>query len=156
MPPNVVVIGVGNEYRTDDGVGPAVVERLRGRVPPWVTLDVIDGEPTDLIDAWTGPDLAVVVDAVVCDPARPGRIHRADALPPGAAAASSHGLGIPEAVGLAQILGRLPRRLVVYAVEIADSGYGCRLSPPVAASVVDVARAVLDEIAAAPIAADAS
>jgi hypothetical protein len=29
----VVVIGVGNEFRRDDGAGLAVIERLRGLVP---------------------------------------------------------------------------------------------------------------------------
>jgi hydrogenase maturation protease len=149
MPQNVLVIGVGNEYRADDGLGPAVIGFLHGRVPAEVTLSVTDGEPTELIDAWADRDLAVVVDAVVCDPARPGRIHREDTLPRGAAAASTHGLGIPDAVRLAQALGRLPRRMVVYAVEIAESGYGSYLSPAVAAAVADVASAVLGEIGAA-------
>jgi Ni,Fe-hydrogenase maturation factor len=33
-----VVIGVGNEFRRDDGTGPAVIGRLRDRVPPGVEL----------------------------------------------------------------------------------------------------------------------
>ena len=41
--PPVVVIGVGNPMRGDDGVGPAVVEEL-GRVPAVVELVVCDGE----------------------------------------------------------------------------------------------------------------
>jgi len=28
-----VVIGIGNEFRRDDGTGPAVIGQLRGRVP---------------------------------------------------------------------------------------------------------------------------
>ena len=57
-----VVIGIGNEFRRDDGAGSAVIGQLRGRVP-CVRLVVTDGEPTRLIDAWTGAALAVVVDA---------------------------------------------------------------------------------------------
>ena len=72
----VVVIGVGNEFRRDDGAGPAVVTSLRGQVPPGVDLVLTDGEPTRLIEAWTGAALAVVVDAVRADPPRPGRVHR--------------------------------------------------------------------------------
>ena len=60
----VVVIGVGNEFRRDDGAGPAVVARLRDLAPPGVRLVITDGEPTRLIDAWAGAALAVVVDAV--------------------------------------------------------------------------------------------
>ncbi|MGH3405779.1 MAG: hypothetical protein ACRDRJ_25285, partial [Streptosporangiaceae bacterium] len=41
-------------------------------VPPGVELVVTDGEPTRLIEAWTGAALAVVVDAVRVQPPRPG------------------------------------------------------------------------------------
>ena len=91
----VVVIGVGNEFRRDDGAGPAVVGRLRDLVPPGVELVITDGEPTRLVEAWTGAALAVVVDAVRAQPPQPGRVHRFVVDRPGggtARAASSHGL----------------------------------------------------------------
>ena len=72
----VVVIGVGNDFRRDDGAGPAVVARLRDLVPPGIRLVVTDGEPTRLIEAWTGAALAVVVDAVRAEPPHPGQVHR--------------------------------------------------------------------------------
>lgn len=142
---SVAVIGVGNPYRCDDGVGPAVVERLDGQVPDGVTLIVTDGEPTELLEAWTGAELAIVVDAVLCERPVPGRVHRTDVPPPGPVA-STHGLGIPEAIRLAEVLDRAPRRLVVYAVEAADLGFGDSLSPDVAAAVPGVVRAVLGEL----------
>ncbi len=71
-----MVIGVGNEFRRDDGAGPAVLARLRGRVPGGVELLVSDGEPARLIEAWAGAALAVIVDAVRAEPAVPGRLHR--------------------------------------------------------------------------------
>ena len=66
----VVVIGIGNEFRRDDGIGPATVARLRGQAPAAVQLLVSDGEPAGLIEAWSGADLAVVVDAVRAEPGR--------------------------------------------------------------------------------------
>jgi len=72
----VVVIGVGNEFRRDDGAGPAVIGQLRDLVPSGVRLVITDGEPTRLIEAWTGAVLAVVVDAVRAEPSHPGRVHR--------------------------------------------------------------------------------
>ena len=38
---HVVVIGVGNEFRRDDGAGPAVIRRLCGRVPGHVELSAL-------------------------------------------------------------------------------------------------------------------
>ena len=147
----VVVIGVGNEFRRDDGAGPAVVERLRGLVPSGVGLVITDGEPIRLIEAWTGAALVVVVDAVRAQPPRPGRVHRFVVDRPGAGAtrtASSHGFGLDDAIGLAVALDRMPGRLIVHAIEAADLTQGTGLTPPVAEAVVVVAAAILDDIAA--------
>jgi hydrogenase maturation protease len=145
----VVVVGVGNEFRRDDGAGPAVVTSLRGRVPPGLELVLTDGEPTRLIEAWTGAALAVVVDAVRADPPSPGRVHRfvLDRPMAGPArTASSHGFGLDDAIRLALALDRMPGRLVVHAIEAADLSHGTGLTPLVAAAVGDVARAVLSDI----------
>lgn len=142
-----VVIGIGNPYRCDDGIGPAAVAALEKLQPP---ADVIaaDGEPAALLEAWTGRELAVVIDAVRCEPSTPGRIWRsADAdLGGPAAAASSHALGIPEALRLGQVLDRVPGRLVVYAVEAARLDLGEGLSPEVSAALPQLVQAVLAEL----------
>jgi hydrogenase maturation protease len=147
----VVVIGVGNEFRRDDGAGPAVIGALRDRVPSEVELVITDGEPTRLIEAWTGAALAVVVDAVRAQPPHPGRVHRFVVDRPGAGAGrpdSSHGFGLDDAIALAAALDRMPGRLIVHAIEAADLTQGTGLTPAVAASVGIVAAAILDDIAA--------
>jgi hydrogenase maturation protease len=144
-----VVIGIGNEFRRDDGAGPAVVGRLRGLAPPGVELVITDGEPTRLIEAWTGAALAVVVDAVRAQPPHPGRVHRfvVDRPGPGAArTASSHGFGLDDAIALALALDRMPGRLIVHAIEAADLAQGPGLTPAVAAAVDPVTAAILDDI----------
>ncbi|MEV5976662.1 hydrogenase maturation protease [Streptomyces sp. NPDC052114] len=150
----IAVIGVGNEFRRDDGVGRAVIARLRARaagrpLPPGTVLATCDGDPARLIGLWEGADLAVVVDAAHAHPARPGHVHRlsldADRpLPP--PTTSSHGLGLGEALELARVLGRLPGRLIVYAVEGADDALGTDLSPAVAQVVAPLAEDVESEI----------
>lgn len=150
-PAGVVVIGVGNEFRRDDGIGPRVLEALRAAVPPWVRLVASDGEPVRLIEAWAGADLAIVVDAVLAgEPGAPGRTHRLvvdqAAGTQAASAVSSHGLGLGDAVGLAEALGMLPRRLVLHAVEVADCGYGVGLTPAVANAAQRLADAVLADL----------
>jgi hydrogenase maturation protease len=141
-----VVIGVGNDYRRDDGIGPAVAERIRRLDLPDVQVVTTDGEPTRVLDAWTGADLAVVIDAaVVADPI-PGRSHRLTMVPDGGPANSSHGLGVPEAVELAKALDRMPRRLVFYTVEITETGFGTGLSDSVSAAIPSITTAVLREM----------
>ena len=148
-----VVIGVGNEFRRDDGAGPAVIGQLRDLVPAGVELVITDGEPTRLVEAWTGVALAVVVDAVRADPRHPGHIHRFVMDRPGAGAArpaSSHGFGLDDAVALALALDRMPGRLIVHAIEAADLTQGTDLTPVVAEAVGAVAAAILYDLGAGP------
>ncbi|WP_228000303.1 hydrogenase maturation protease [Nocardia australiensis] len=149
-----VVIGVGNEFRRDDGIGPAVARDIEALDLSGVLVTVRDGEPTGLLDAWDGAELAVVVDAVECEPSTPGRVWRTtvDALRELTTATSSHALGIPDAVPLGRALGRLPRELVVIAVEAATLDLGVGLSGPVTAARPRVVQATLTELARAGIA----
>lgn len=150
-----VVIGVGNAFRRDDGVGWAVLDRLRERaehrpLPPGTVLATCDGDPARLIGLWESAGLAVVVDAAHAHPGTPGRVHRLeldDGLASRTSTTSSHGLGLGEAVELARVLGLMPGRLVVYAVEGADGAFGTGLSPAVAATVEPLVTAVEAEMA---------
>jgi hydrogenase maturation protease len=143
-----VVIGIGNPFRNDDGIGPAVAAQIEEQRLPGVRVVISDGEPAGLLEAWAGADLAVVVDAIHRVPASPGSIHRLTAgqLEAGSPAASSHGLGMPDALRLGRALGRLPRRVVILAVEAADTGAGTELSKPVATALPEVVAAVMAEL----------
>ena len=149
----VVVIGVGSEYRADDGVGPAVLAALRDAVPDRVALLPSDGEPTRLVEAWTGVPVAIVVDAVAGTGSAPGALYRLE-IAAGASelpvepSTSSHALGVGAAVALAQALDRLPGRLIVHGIEGADFSQGIAMSPPVVARVGELAAAVLADIQA--------
>jgi hydrogenase maturation protease len=135
----VIVIGVGNRLRRDDGAGPAVIGELENRSLKEVTLAVSDGEPTRLIELWTGADLAIVVDGVLTPSGEPGRIHESDSVTAGGSGTSSHALGPEVAVRLGEVIGRMPARLRIYAIEGADFGFGLGLCPAVAQAVVQVA-----------------
>jgi hydrogenase maturation protease len=145
----VKVIGVGNRWRSDDGVGLAVAARLRDEPPAGVEVAEREGEPTGLLDAFAGARAVVVVDAVSSG-APAGTLHRLDAvaqpLPDELFRRSTHHLGLPEAVELARALGRLPAELYVVGVEGSSWEAGDTLSAPVAAAVDDAVAAVLDAV----------
>ncbi|MGW3266362.1 hydrogenase maturation protease [Streptomyces sp. NPDC001056] len=147
MSGRVVVIGVGNPLRGDDGVGPAAVEALRGRVPDETVLTVSDGEPARVLELWRGADTVVVAEALRASPARPGRLHTltaAEAASRTVGTASTHAFGLGECLALAEALDRLPPRLVVHAVEVADTGLGARMSEAVRSALPEL----IDRIAA--------
>ena len=126
-----LVIGVGNPWRTDDGVGRLAARLLQSLGLPGLRVVELDGEAAGLIEAWTGHEEVLILDAASSG-AAPGTVHRFDGaaggLPVSLAALSCHGLGVGEAVELARALGKLPRRLTVVAVEGEDFTPGGEIS----------------------------
>ncbi|MGZ4725925.1 MAG: hydrogenase maturation protease [Ilumatobacteraceae bacterium] len=144
MSPVIALIGVGNRWRGDDGVGWAVVASAGRRLGQSVAVIEADGEPSRLIDAWTDVDLAVVVDGVTSD-AKPGTIHvwQGDAdLGRSSRSNGSHSLGLADAIALGRAVQRLPRQLVVVGIEVHETSSGDELSPSVVAKVEQAADLV--------------
>ncbi len=150
-----LVIGLGRQDRGDDAVGPEVARRVAALGLPDVR--VLEREdPADLLDAWQGHDVVVLVDAVRSG-APPGTLHVLDAgaatdvLGSGAWAATgrggTHALGVGQVVGLARALGRLPDRLVLIGVEAEGFDHGAPLSTRTRDAVPDAAAAVVSALA---------
>jgi len=112
-------------------------------------LDCAD-EPTRLLDAWAGLDTVVVVDAVVTG-ARPGTLLRVETgdepLPRDLGLASTHAVGVADALELGRTLGLAPRRVVVLGVEGERFGMGDEMTPGVRASLDSLVAVALDELA---------
>ena len=154
MSARIVVIGVGNRFRRDDGFGPRLLDAIARDLPADIVVGESDGEPARLIDMWANADLAVVVEAVRRG-AAPGSIvdidasDRLDGMARGGQAVGSHSLGIADAIALGLAMGRTPRRLQIIGVEPADLGYGEGLSDPVSHSLASAIRRVLRHVRAA-------
>ena len=140
----IVVIGVGNRYRSDDAAGPCVLDLLSPSVPRHVSLIETEGDCVSLLDSWTRDDEVVVVDAMVSGK-EPGtlEIFRDDLAghrqPP---RASSHHLGLVETLALARTLQREPGSVVLIGIEAATVQPGTEISPEVAVGVERAARMV--------------
>ena len=108
--PRVLVIGIGNTYRGDDGAGLAVAEWLRTTAPPDVVVVRHEGEPISLLEEWDQVPVVYLVDAMVSG-AEPGNVCRFDAADGPLTARfrprGSHALGVADAIELGRALGRL-------------------------------------------------
>ena len=156
-PPRIIIIGIGNEYRRDDGAGIIVARRLRTLLSNSATILEESGEGAALIQAWQGAAWVMLVDAVRSG-APAGSIHRLDArkapVPRGFFHYSTHAFSVAEAVELARSLNQLPPYLVVYGIEGENFAAGVGLSPPVEQAVQGVAERAAEEVRAALIDAD--
>ena len=152
MAPSVVVIGVGNELRGDDGAGLEVARRLAdlGRQTE-IKMCSHEGDGLALLELWDGAGAVVLVDTVRSGAAA-GAIQRIDAacnpIPTSLRCSSSHSFGVAEAIELARILGTLPRTFVVYGVEGVSFEAGAEVSEDVAGAMDLLEDCVRQEVRA--------
>jgi hydrogenase maturation protease len=133
-----LLIGVGNAARGDDAAGLLAARALGGIE--------LEGDPSALIDLVDGVDEVIVVDAVRSG-APAGTVHRFDVserpLPATVrSSASTHLVGLADAIELARALGRLPPRAIVYGIE----GERFDTGAPVSAAVADAIARLADEL----------
>jgi len=83
-----------------------------------------------------------------------GTLHRIEAvdepLPSDTRLASTHAVGIDDAIELGRSLGNAPRRVVVLAVEGERFGMGDAITPAVAEALDPLVAAALEELAEEP------
>jgi len=148
--PRVVLVGIGNELRGDDGVGLELARRVARRADPRV-LAVREqaGETLGLIEELAPFGAAVLIDALRSG-AVPGSSRRLDlsrdAMPRELRGrTSTHAIGVGEAVELARALELLPARVILYAVEGERFDAGNALSDAVRSALPGITEALLRE-----------
>ena len=147
--PKILIIGIGNEFRNDDGIGLYIVRRLRKLNFQNVTILEKSGEGTELMEAWQNNSRVFLFDAVRSG-AKPGAIFRLTAheekIPQKFFNYSTHDFSLAEAVELARVLNQLPPFIVIYGVEGKDFSEGRELSDEVKQAADKVTTQFLDEI----------
>ncbi len=128
----MLILGIGNPMRGDDGLGPWVAARLAAA---GLNARAHAGDGTGILDAMAETAHLVLIDASQSG-APPGTPRRFDAAAATVPAEffhySTHRFGLAEAVETGRALGLLPAQLTVHAIEGGDFTAGERLSAPVA------------------------
>jgi hydrogenase maturation protease len=151
--PGLLVLGIGNDLRSDDGVGVHVVRAIgeqssRDDGTRWLdggTLGLALLEPIERCDA------LIVVDAVELG-AAPGTLcvlegPEMDLFVDTAAPASAHEAGLGALRAAALLRGRWPERRALVGVQPAGTDWGTSLSPAVQRAVPEAVRAIQCAIA---------
>lgn len=145
-PSRLLVLGMGNEILSDDGVGLVVLdmvaEKCGGRPGREVTFKKMNTGGLDLIYETEGFDQLIVVDAFFSEESVPGRVRTLGAGDLGgngelSAVDSAHLLSLPDAMEVSRRLGyKTPELLAAVVVDVGESClvFGEELSPIIAAA----------------------
>jgi hydrogenase maturation protease len=144
-----LLIGVGNEYRSDDGVGLVVAREIHEKLIPSVIVKEESGEGAALMEAWQGFQNVIIVDAVSSG-AMAGTIFRIDAnketVPLKFFHYSTHAFSVSEAIELARAMNVLPLKSVVYGIEGINFAAGTTISLPVQQAAHKIIEQILKDI----------
>ncbi len=148
----VLVVGIGNAWAGDDGIGPEIVRRLQANYATTAVVQrgeavhlafrIMPHPDVTLIETLADCDVLVIVDAVKSG-APPGTIH-CQAWQPNVLSSrqversSSHGWGVREILGLAHTLECLPTKVILWGIEAAAVEPGAGLSPELVAALPDI------------------
>jgi len=144
-----LIIGVGNEYRCDDGAGVEVARRIDKLNLLQVRVLAHSGEGASLLEHFHEADLVIIIDAAQSQ-CSPGTVHFFDAdnspIPSDFFNYSTHAFSVAEAVELARALNKLPTRLLVYGIEGTDFSAGIGLTKAVQNSVDAVVGRIMNDL----------
>ena len=150
-PAPVVVLGVGNELLTDEGLGVVAARALSECALPGVEVVEAGTPGLSMLAAIADREAVLILDAVAADVAGPGDVVvlRDQEVPRGRSMfRTAHQVGVPDAIEAAELAGCPPSKLAVVGMVPAclDVGYG--LSHIVCERLgvlVEAARTVLRE-----------
>lgn len=146
----IVVLGCGNPFAGDDGVGLEVLQALRekGELPDGVELIEAGAPGLGLLELMYGYDTAIIVDAVLDPQGEPGRVlvwEEQDLPAKRTAALSLHDIGIRDtlAFGRRTLPEQMPARVAVVGITVSGTErWHMGLTPAVAEAVPAAAAAV--------------
>lgn len=147
-------VGIGNEFRSDDGVGVFIIELLRSKALKDTTLKDVEmiihrGEGVDLIELWKNYRRVFIFDAVSSD-SEAGEVFHfqipEDNLPSTQFNCSTHAFNIVDVIRLAKTIGSLPEKVSVYGIQAKSFDNGKGLSSAVEQSAVNLIDRIIGEL----------
>jgi len=144
-----LIIGIGNEFRSDDAAGLLAAKKIKELGLKDVDIIESNGDGAALIDAWTGREHVILIDAVFSG-AAPGTVHSIELgktiLPAEFFKFSTHLFSIPQAIYLSASLGKLPDKIIILGIEGCSFDTGRALSAEAEQAINNIIQIVQTEV----------
>jgi hydrogenase maturation protease len=145
----VLIIGIGNEFRSDDGAGIICARKIKERVNSNASVIENNGDGAILIESWEGFDNVILVDSISSG-AIPGTIHKFDGIkdefPNENTIHSSHLFSVADAIKTSKIMNKLPGNLVIYGIEGKSYKLGSKISSEVNKAIEKLVKVIEKEL----------
>ncbi|MBE0409143.1 MAG: hydrogenase maturation protease [Anaerolineales bacterium] len=150
-----LILGLGNPFLTDDGVGVLVAQKLRNELPKSSNIDIdeVSIGGLTLMESMIGYERVFLVDAMYGESTNPGEFRRLcldelRKISPTQHSASPHDASLITALDTGSRMGfPLPEDIIIYAIDVENiHDFSEEPTPAVAAAIPIVAAAIKEEI----------
>lgn len=149
MTPRILVVGVGNEMRGDDGVGILLAKRIASIGLPSVSVKTLQGDMTELYYIWQDADVVIILDAIDAH-LQPGEwcllTESTVATVKQISHQSTHSISLIQTLEIARTLGMMPPKFYFIGVQIENVDVGKQLSKRVESRLPTIVEQVLQLI----------
>jgi hydrogenase maturation protease len=150
----LIIIGIGNLTRKDDGVGIQIINQLKEMkdIPTGVKVVDLGTGGVDIALALDGWEKAIIIDAIRGEINQVGtiieQIVQTNKLPDIKGMSSTHGFDAITALKLAKEIEsiKIPKEIRIIGVEIKEEGMGVELSPKVKSAVPKIIARIIEII----------
>ena len=145
-----VVLGIGNTILTDEAAGVRVVEALEHDYELPANVLAIDGGTSgmEMIEDLSDLDFLIVVD-VVKTGAAPGAVVKIDGADIPVffrSKLSPHQIALPDVLASLELLGAMPKEIIVLGVEPISLELGMEMTTTVAERIPQLVGMVVEEL----------
>jgi hydrogenase maturation protease len=145
----VMVLGVGNQLMTDEGLGPYVITELQKEQWP-ENVELIEGGTAglEILYLIEGVDFLIIVDAIDArtDPGSIFKFKPNDiSVFPEEFGFSFHQVGLFEVLQMAMVMEKLPET-IIFGMQPRSLDWGMELSPEVQTKIPELIKLVKEEI----------
>lgn len=146
-----IIIGLGNEYISDDGIGIHTIRELKNNIPSNnYKIEELSIGGIELLDHISGYERAIIVDAFITQTQPSGTIYRyiQPATEDGLRLKSSHQIDLPQVLGLARALNiKIPNEIIIFGVEAEDiTTFALKCTKAVEAAIPRLVKFICSEL----------
>ncbi len=136
-----VILGVGNDLKADDGVGPHIIKQLQNRVPENVELINASTVPENFISQLCEmkPSLTLIVDAALMNEP-PGTIRLIDKDSIGGVAFSTHQL--PLTFFIEYLLNQIETIILILGIQPLNVEFAKPITPPIQEAADQIVKTI--------------
>ncbi|MFC2124656.1 hydrogenase maturation protease [Bacteroidota bacterium] len=148
---NTLILGIGNDILTDDGIGPKLVQELQKEINhPDIVFDTAAAGGLEILEIIKNFKKVIIIDAIKTKDGIPGTIyyltpsHFKETLH----ISSFHDVNFLTALELAEELSiPVPSQIEIIAIEILeDLTFSADFSPPIAEKYPDILSEVMGSV----------